>query len=243
MSFKNKFSGKNGGNGGWKMTDHVSQHGKQLSDQMSKKFGITLEDIESARNYDETALAKLFDAGIQGQNAQFLMPILEQACKDGIKGTEVYNTSISRILNQAGSSAVAVDKAANSVTVAELKMKNSYKEMTSALAQQVVLENGRHTHQMEFQKLAGYINLATQLTNQSYQINNTITQPERLQQAENARYYQESIKHLSQYGTEGIENVLRKEYVGVDTEFVKSDWRATSMIKGAITKIKSAFGF
>lgn len=244
MVFKGKFGGsKNGGDSGWTMNNHVSQHGKQLNDQMEKKFGITLDDIEQARNFNEDALAKLFDAGIQGQNAQMLMPILAEASTQAIKGTEVYNTSIAKILNQAGSSAVAVDKASNSVTVAELKMKNSYKEMTSALAQQVVLENSRHRHQLEYQQLAGYLNLAVQLANQTFQINQTITQPDRLQQAENQRYTQESLKHLAQYGTDGIENVQRKDFQGIDTEFIKSDWSITKVAGNVAQKVKAAFGF
>ncbi|MFM7371346.1 MAG: hypothetical protein ACKO2Z_26850, partial [Sphaerospermopsis kisseleviana] len=104
-----------------RIKNHVTAKGGALNSQLSAKFGITLTDFEKAVMGDLAAIQKIGELHRQAEFMNKYAPKLREQYLEIIEGTETYNLALADILQAAGKSTLAINKAANATAIADRK--------------------------------------------------------------------------------------------------------------------------
>jgi hypothetical protein len=213
-----------------KLKNHILPKGKLLAQTLDRKFGITLTDFDKAINGDIQAAQKIGELARQGRLSQELAPKLAQAYLEIINGSEAYNRATADILLQAGKSAIAIDKSASQVMLGQQK----YVHQRQELAQEFVIskntENSRHSYQMNFTQIRGYIDAHLVGVDQQVAILEQSNRPELKQISANEQYQQKTMNEALNKGENARYDLIsQKDYRGG--------------IMGKIAEIRSALGF
>jgi hypothetical protein len=180
------------------------------------KFGLDLSDINKALQGDQATLKMIGEAGRQGQLTQELMPILEEAYINLIKGTEAYNKSVANITKQGANSAIAIDRSVSQAMLASQKYGNQRKELAAEFSIARTAETTRHQYAINYIQLKAYIEQYLMKVDGNAKLVDQANRPEVKQMAEDSRYELAAAKHLLENGDNARLDLLpRREYATV----------------------------
>ena len=213
-----------------RIKNHILPKGKLLATTLDRKFGVTLSDFDRAISGDIQSAQKIGELARQGRLSQELAPKLAQAYIEIINGSEAYNKATADILLQAGKSAIAIDKSASQVMLSQQKFIHSRQELSQEFVIGKNSENSRHSYQMNFTQIKGYIDAQLTGVDQQVAILEQSNRPEIKQIAANEQYQQKTMNEALSKGENARYDLIpQKDYRGG--------------IMGKIQEIRSALGF
>lgn len=200
--------------GSFQLKNHVVRKGTmKISGILQGKYGLGLDALNKALQGDKNALKTIGEAGRQGQLTQELMPLLEAAYTDLIKGTEVYNKGVSNILKQGANSAIAIDRSVSQAMLANQKYGNQRKELAAEFSTARTAETARHQYAINYIQLKAYIEQYLTKVDGDSRLIEQANRPEVKQMAEDSRYELAAAKHLLEHGDNARLDLLpRREY-------------------------------
>jgi hypothetical protein len=212
-----------------KIKNHVTPKGKALNSQLSAKFGITLTDFEKAVMGDLIAVQRIGELHRQAEFMTKYAPRLREQYLEIIEGTETYNLALADILQAAGKSTLAIDKAANATAIAERKFVHGKIELSAQYLIDKKLENDRHKYQLNFQEVKGYMDAFLVGVDRDVAVLEQNNRPE-WKQIEADKKYQEKVidEYLDNGNDARVDLIPQKNYRG---------------IKGKIQQLLGALGF
>ena len=209
--------------------NHISPKGKALNSQLSSKFGITINDFQKACMGDLAAIQKIGELNKQAAFMKEYAPKLKDAYLQIIEGSSTYNLALADILKAAGSASLQIDKAANSTALADRKYVHGKIEIGRQYLQDKAAENARHSYQMNYQEVKGYMDAFLVDVDRQTAILEQSNRPE-LKQIDADKQYQGKV--INEYLVNGndarIDLIPQKEYRG---------------IKGKLKEFMAALGF
>lgn len=212
-----------------KLKNHISGRGKVLINQLSNKFGVSLADFEKAVMGDLPAMQKIGELSRKAEFAKEFAPKLRDAYITILEGSEAYNVAIADILKQAGKSTIAIDKAANSVTLANTKYINQRVELAKQFIHDKQVEKVRHEYQINYQQIKGYVQAHLTEVDQQTAILEVENQPEVKQIAANEQYQNRVLNEALKGDQARYDLIPQKNYLGG--------------FKTRLLEIKTALGF
>jgi hypothetical protein len=227
--------------------NHVAPKAKRIGSILKGKYGLDLTALNAALQGDTKSLKMIGEAGRQGQLTQEMMPLLEEAYINLIKGTEVYNKGVSNILKQGASSAINIDKSVMQAMLANQKYGNQRKELAAEFATSKTAETVRHQYALNYIQLKAYIDQYMQRVDGNSKLLEQSNRPELKQIDEDSRYSSALAQHLLTHGDNAqIELLPHREYATVSDP--NSDGSKTLMtFKEKLTKsfgnVISSLGF
>lgn len=230
----------------FKLKNHVGKKGKRLSKLLKGKFGFDLDTLDQALQGDPQSLKFIGEGARQSRQVLELMPLLKEACITIEKATEEYNKGIADILKQAGSSAIAIDKASMQTLLAKQKYQNQRGETAAEFVGAKKSETLRHEYAMNYIQLKAYIDQHLQRVDGDGKLIDQSNRPEVKQMGEDSRYSLAAAKHLLEYGNnEQLELLPRRDYVLVpeDTPKGKTAVPIKDKLTQAFGNVFSALGF
>jgi hypothetical protein len=124
---------------------------------LSAKFGITLADFEKACMGDLTSIQRIGELNKQATFMTEYAPKLKDAYLTIIEGTETYNLALADILKASGTASLRITKAMDQTALADRKYVNGRVEQAKQYLTDKQAENTRHTYQMNYQEVKGYM--------------------------------------------------------------------------------------
>lgn len=212
-----------------RIKNHVTAKGKALNSQLSAKFGISLDDFEKAVMGDLIAVQRIGELHRQAEFMNKYAPRLKEQYLEIIQGTETYNLALSEILQAAGKSTLAIDKAANATAIADKKFVHGKIELSAQYLIDKKLENDRHKYQINHQEVQGYMDAFLVDVEREAATIEQNNRPE-WKQIEADKKYQEKVidEYLDNGDNARIDLIPQKNYRG---------------IVGKIQKLLGALGF
>jgi hypothetical protein len=212
-----------------KIKNHVTPKGKALNSQLSAKFGITLTDFEKAVMGDLIAVQRIGELHRQAEFMTKYAPRLKEQYLEIIEGTETYNLALADILQAAGKSTLAIDKAANATAIADRKFVHGKIELSAQYLIDKKLENDRHKYQLNYQEVKGYMDAFLVGVDRDVAVLEQNNRPE-WKQIEADKKYQEKVidEYLDNGNDARVDLIPQKNYRG---------------IKGKIQQLLGALGF
>lgn len=228
----------------FKIKNHVSAKAKRVSGMLKGKFGLDLGDLDKALQGDKQALEAIGEAARQGKQIQELMPLLEEAYSNLIKGTETYNKGVANILKQGASSAINIDKATSQASLANTKYGNQRKELKAEYIGAARAELQRHNYAINYIQLKSYIDLYMSGVDGDARLIEQTNRPEIRQIEEDKHFELNAAKHLIQNGSDARLDLLpAREYVPSDSSPNTPRVEQSKGIMQSLGKIVSALGF
>lgn len=198
----------------FKLKNHVGKKGKRLSALLKGKFGFDLATLDKALQGDPQSLKFIGEGARQSKQVLELMPLLKEACLTIEKATEEYNKGVADILKQAGSSAIAIDKASMQTMLASQKYQNQRKETAAEFVSARDSERQRHQYAVGYIQLKSYIDHYLARVDGDNKLIDQSNRPEVKQMSEDSRYGLAAAKHLLEHGQNARLDLLsRKDYV------------------------------
>jgi hypothetical protein len=212
-----------------RIKNHVTPKGKALNSQLSAKFGITLTDFEKAVMGDLIAVQRIGELHRQAEFMNKYAPRLKEQYLEIIEGTETYNLALADILQAAGKSTLAIDKAANATAIADRKFVHGKIELSAQYLIDKKLENDRHKYQLNYQEVKGYMDAFLVGVDRDVAVLEQNNRPE-WKQIEADKKYQEKVidEYLDNGNDARVDLIPQKNYRG---------------IKGKIQQLLGALGF
>lgn len=139
------------------LKNHVSPKGKRLGQVLKNKFSVTLDDFDSAIMGDVGAAQRIGELARQGSLSSQYAPKIAAMYLQIIEGSEAYNKAIADILQQAGKSAIVIDKSVSQTLLANTKYDHQRKELAQEFIYSRNTENTRHDYQLNFTQIKGYV--------------------------------------------------------------------------------------
>lgn len=219
--------------------NHVEPKAKRIGSILKGKYGLDLQTLNSALAGDTKALKQIGEAGRQGQLTQEMMPLLEEAYLNLIKGTEAYNKGVANILKQGASSAINIDKSVSQAMLANQKYGNQRKELAAEFASAKTAEVMRHQYAINYIQLKAYIDQYMQRVDGKTKLVEQSNRPELKQIEEDTRYSSAVAKHLLSYGDNSQTNLLpHRQYATVEG----SDSQGNKVVTTFKEKLTQSFG-
>lgn len=198
------------------MKNHVTKRAKRITRVLKGKYGLGIDTLNKALQGDQNALKMIGEAGRQGQLTSELMPMLEEAYTNLIKGTEAYNKGVSNIIKQGASSAIAIDKSVSQAMLANQKYGHQRKELAAEFATSKNIETTRHQYAINYIQLKAYIDQYMMKVDGNAKLLDQSNRPELKQMDEDVRYNSTVAKHLLTHGDNSqIDLIPRREYATV----------------------------
>jgi hypothetical protein len=214
-----------------KLKNHVAPKGKRLGQALTSKFGVTLADFDAAINGDVKIAQKIGELARQGRLSSDLAPKLAQAYIEIINGSEAYNKATADILVQAGKSAIAIDKAVSQTMLANSRYGHERKELAQQFGIARNVENNRHSYQLNYTEIKGYIDAHLIGVDQETAILEQSNRPEIKQIAANEQIQTKQINEaLNQGDNARYDLIPQKQY-------------QTNGLKEKLIQFKTALGF
>lgn len=224
--------------------NHVSKKAKRVSGMIKGKFGLNLTDLDNALKGDKQALKAIGEAARQGKQIQELMPLLEDAYINLIRGTETYNKGVSNILKQGASSAINIDKAVGQATLANVKYNNQRKEIKADYIAAGKAEHLRHQYAVNYIQLKSYIDSYMSTVDGDTRLLEQTNRPEIRQIEEDKRYELNAAKHLLQNGSEARLDLLpARDYIPESSAPNTPKTQQSRGVMESLGKIVQALGF
>lgn len=225
------------------LKNHVDRKGtKRITGLLKGKFGLDLTDLNKALQGDQATLKMIGEAGRQGQLTQELMPLLEEAYINVIKGTEVYNKGVSNIVKQGANSAIAIDRSVSQVMLASQKYGNQRQELAAEFSTARTAETTRHQYAINYIQLKAYIEQHLMKVDGNAKLVDQANRPEVKQMAEDSRYELAAAKHLIENGDNARLDLLpQRQYVTVSEGNQSSSFKTSLQQK--FSGFLSALGF
>lgn len=224
--------------------NHISQKAKRVSSMMKGKFGLNLTDLDNALKGDKQALKAIGEAARQGKQIQELMPLLEDAYLNLIRGTETYNKGVSNILKQGASSAINIDKAVGQASLANVKYNNQRKEIKADYIATGKAEHLRHQYAVNYIQLKSYIDSYMSTVDGDAKLLEQTYRPEIRQIEEDKRYELNAAKHLLQNGSEARLDLLpARDYIPDSSAPATPKTQQSRGMMESLEKIVQALGF
>lgn len=212
-----------------RIKNHVTPKGKALNSQLSAKFGITLTDFEKAVMGDLIAVQRIGELHRQAEFMTKYAPRLKDQYLEIIEGTETYNLALADILQAAGKSTLAIDKAANATAIADRKFVHGKIELSAQYLIDKKLENDRHKYQLNYQEVKGYMDAFLVGVDRDVAVLEQNNRPEWKQIEADKKYQEKVIDEYLDNGNEArVDLIPQKNYRG---------------IKGKIQQLLGALGF
>ena len=228
----------------FKVKNHVAVKAKRISGMLKGKFGLDLSTLDKALQGDRQALQTIGEAARQGKQIQELMPLLEEAYINLIRGTETYNKGVSNILKQGASSAINIDKATSQASLANTKYNNQRKETKAEYIAAAKSELQRHQYAINYAQLKSYIDLYMTGVDGDARLLEQTNRPELRQIEEDKRFELNAAKHLLQNGSEARLDLLpSREYVPSDVSENTPRVQESRNLMQSLRGIVSALGF
>ncbi len=193
--------------------DHVSTYGKSIKKATNKNFGINNRLIIRAVNGDEKALKEIGDKGKLGQRLALSMPLIRENLKAYIEGTTEYNASLADIYKSGAKGAIAIDKAANDVTLENTRYDNLMEEYKSKLFAQLEAESQRHEDSLDVIKLQAWVDTHMATVNAKANLESISNKPFLAQMKADDEFENKKIKHLLENGSDSdLSLIPRKQF-------------------------------
>lgn len=224
--------------------NHVSKKAKRINGLLKGKFGFSLADVNKALQGDKTALQAIGEAARQGQMAIEMMPLLEEACTTIQKGTEQYNRSVSNILKQGASSAIAIDKSVSQAMLANQKYVHQRKELAGEFAAARTAEKQRHQYAINYVQLKSYLDQYLAKVDGDAKLLEQTNRPLIKQIEEDKRFEVAAAKHLIQTGdNQRLDLLPNREYIPSDSAPNTPRVQASRGVMQSLGRLISALGF
>jgi hypothetical protein len=224
--------------------NHVGLKAKRISGMLKGKFGLDLGILDKALQGDKDALKTIGEAARQGQQIQELMPLLEEAYVNLIRGTEIYNKGISNILKQGASSAINIDKATSQSALANQKYGNQRKEVKAEFIAAAKSELQRHQYAINYAQLKSYIDLYMAGVDGDAKLLEQTNRPQIKQLEEDKRFELAAAKHLLQNGeNQRLDLLPSREYIPSNSAPNTPRVEASRGVMQSLGRIISALGF
>ncbi len=224
--------------------NHVGLKAKRISGMLKGKFGLDLGILDKALQGDKDALKTIGEAARQGQQIQELMPLLEEAYINLIRGTETYNKGVANILKQGASSAINIDKATSQAALVNQKYGNQRKEVKAEFIAAAKSEFQRHQYAINYAQLRSYIDLYLAGIDGDAKLLEQTNRPKIKQIEEDKRFELAAAKHLLQNGeNQRLDLLSSREYIPSNSSPNTPRVEASRGIMQSLGRIVSALGF
>lgn len=210
------------------LKNHVSPRSTQIQGELQTKFGINFKGMIKAMMGDEKEAKKIGELGRQGRMMKDFAPLVKQRVLDAIEGTKVYNESVAEINIASGNAGTAIDRAADSAELANVKWVD---DRTLRL---VDFENSTEQQQVASARSLNYLMMKNEInrqlasTDDSYKMLQLELQPvikdvalQEQHKIEMAKYKLEvgakaidQHKPIKQYGGHGLVHRIRETLFG-----------------------------
>lgn len=218
-----------------KLKNHVSKRAGRLGQVLKTKFNVTLADFDNALMGDVNAAQKIGELARQGRLSSELAPKLAQAYQEIISGTTAYNKAVSDILVNAGKSAIEIDKAAMNATLANTQYGHKRSELAAEFVNARNAENQRHSYQMNYTQIKGYIDAYLVGVDQNVSLIEQSNRPELKQISADESYDAKVINHALDAGDNARFDLI--QYRNYQPSKVRE------VLADKFNAIKSALGF
>lgn len=228
----------------FKLKNHFAGKNLRTPENLLKShFAIDKDTVIQVLAGDEKAAQYIGEMGRQGRLTQELMPKVAANIIDAIKGTEVYNTETSKILNQGMRSTTAINKAVDSVELESLKYRNTEEERKLSLSQGRTTEENRHKYALEYMAVKHTIDSNMQTVDAEYKVLEQSDRPALKQIDEEERVHSKLIGHLLDKGSKATPEYIRKHnYLGGDTSQNTQQQPSRGVFDSLGRIAKAAFG-
>lgn len=228
----------------FKIKNHVGVKAKRVSGMLKGKFGLDLSDLDRALQGDKQALEAIGEAARQGKQIQELMPLLEEAYANLIRGTESYNKGVANIIKQGASSAINIDKATSQASLANTKYGNQRKELKAEYIAAAKTELQRHDYAINYIQLKSYIDLYMSGVESDARLIEQTNRPEIRQIEEDKRFEVNAAKHLLQNGSEARLDLLpSRDYIPSNSTQNTPRTQQSRGVVESLGRIVKALGF
>lgn len=212
-----------------RIKNHVTPKGKALNSQLSAKFGITLADFEKACMGDLTSIQRIGELNKQATFMTEYAPKLKDAYLTIIEGTETYNLALADILKASGTASLRITKAMDSTALADRKYVNGRVEQARQYLTDKQAENTRHTYQMNYQEVKGYMDAFLVDVDRQTAVLEQSNRPEFKQREADKQYQGKVVNEYLDNGNDArLDLIPQKNYRG---------------IRGKIQEFMGALGF
>lgn len=218
-------------------------HGtSKLFQILDQTYGFDLNTIDSVLKGDESALKALGELGRQGRLTQELMPLVVESSLNAIKGTEVYNTGLSKIAVEGAKSKTKIDKSVNAALLANQQLTHDQSLMDLEYNQSLEAINEKALQTREYLQLKHYVQTYLQDIDHQYRILSETQRPILKQFSEDERYGFAIAQHYLQNGDNSRPELIpHKQYAIAPTG---SRWEGfASTLSSFADKVKSGLGF
>lgn len=209
---------------------------------LDSTYGFDLNTIDSVLKGDEAALKALGELGRQGRLTQELMPLVVESSLNAIKGTETYNTGISKIAVEGAKSKTKIDKAVNQALLANQQYTHDQSLMALEYNQGLESINEKALQTREYLQLKHYIATYLQDIDHQYRILSETQRPQLKQFTEDERWGMAIASHYLQHGERSNPELVPHKQYALAPE--GSRWNGFVSTLGSFAdKIKSGLGF
>ncbi|MFM6551961.1 MAG: hypothetical protein ACKPHV_20200 [Microcystis panniformis] len=203
-----------------RIKNHITHKSRALNSQLSAKFGITLSDFEKACLGDLATIQKIGELSRQAGFMKEYAPKLKDAYLQIIEGSTTYNLALADILKAAGSASLQIDKAANSTALADRKYVHGKVELSQQYLLDKKAENERHTYQLNYSQIRGYMNAFLVDIDRNTAILEQENRPEIQQIAADKTYQDKLINEYLDNGDNARPDLIpQKNYTGIKSKF------------------------
>lgn len=200
------------------LKDHVSKRGRKLENRFNRLYSVNMTDFESALTGSpeqmQAAMKKIGQVGRESKIVLEMLPQIKEHFANNIQATTQYNQAKADILKQTASSAIAIDRASMSTSLAEKQYGHKRSEMAREWVAANALEEQRHQLEVNYIQLKAVVEKALGRVDGQARLIDQVNRPNMKQIDENLGYQQKTAKHLLSYGNASNTELLhRKEYV------------------------------
>jgi hypothetical protein len=206
-----------------KFKNHVSKHGRKITQDSVKNFGGVGDLIDAVLNGDIKAMTLLGQMKKDAEFANQVMPLIEAAITSHYQATEGYNRLQTNVLKQGAKSSSAIRKMRGDVIVTNQKYNNEGKEAALNLRLTNQSERQRHSYSMLLARARSQMTNYLNQIDQSATLQGIANQPEVKQLGADQKYRLDVAKTLLEQG-EGakVDLIPKKQYaVTEDIEIAK----------------------
>ncbi len=196
-----------------KLRNLVARKSRGLQKELAPKFGLSMNLLVRALHNDKKALKRLADMGKEGEMISNLAPQVKERALQAIQGTQDLNQAMAEILKAAGRSGLAVDKAVNSVDLANTNLGHQQEELRLDFTASQEREDIRHKQATHYIQLKAWIDKHFLSVDGDYKLLQAELQPEIKQQAIDLAHDREMGKYYLEMGSDAEVNFKpKKEY-------------------------------
>lgn len=193
--------------------------------------GFSVTDLVRARRGNPKVLGKLAKVYREGKIAEMAMPLIQNAIATQIKSEKDWNQFVAQFIKDGSQAKLLIESAQNEASFANMKYVHGGKENKEKFIAGVEIERDRHRFAIDYNRAKLFADLLIQEVEGEARLFEQGARVKTKQLGEDLRFEERQIEMISQYGSQGLELIERRNY--------RND---EGFLTNTLTKIRNVIG-